>query len=233
MASRIGIWGGTRRFAGALPLCVVALILALAVVALGACGGDDDEQGAAVTPADLLASLPTANELGHKPLQEYEWDNATDMIVQGPVIPEDTSLEDLVAELEDAGFQAAAGAEFENPDEERNVRIVAAEFDSMEGAIDARDRMHEEDLKQPCATKFCLVSPVEYELEGIPDSAAAHHLPTGGELPPDVRPVEAFHAGFVVGPRLYVIQTDGAPDPALEGRFGRDIETLYDSALAN
>ena len=211
---------------------LVPLLSLLFLFAAAGCG-DDDEQETAVTPADLLASLPTANELGHKPFQEYEWDNATDMIVQGLVIPEDTSLEDLAAELEDAGFQAAAGAEFENPDEERNVRIVAAEFDSTEGATAARDRMHEEDLKQPCATKFCLVSPVEYELDGIPDSAAAHHLPTGGELPPDVRPVEAFHAGFVVGPRLYVIQTDGAPDPALEGRFRRDIETLYDSASAN
>ena len=207
-------------------------LLLLTAFATAGCG-DDDEQDTAVTPADLLASLPTANELGHKPFQEYEWDSATDMIVQGIVIPEDTSLEDLAAELEDAGFQAAAGAEFENPDEERNVRIVVAEFDSMEGAIDARDRLHEEDLKQPCATKFCIVSPVEYELDGIPDSAAAHHLPTGGELPPDVRPVEAFHAGFVVGPRLYMIQTDGAPDAAFEDRFGRDIETLYDSASAN
>ena len=210
---------------------LLSLLLLTAFAAAG-CGGDD-EPDAAATPADLLASLPTANELGHKPFQDYEWDNATDMIVQGIVIPEDTSLEDLTAELEDAGFQAAAGAEFENPDEERNVRIIAAEFDSMEGAIDARDRLHEEDLKQPCATKFCLVSPVEYELDGIPDSAAAHHLPTGGELPPDVRPVEAFHAGFVVGSRLYVIQTDGAPDPAFEGRFGRDTETLYASASAN
>ena len=73
--------------------------------AAGGCGGDDEQQ-AAVTPADLLASLPTANELGHKPFQEYEWENATDMIVEGPVIPEDTSLEDLAAELADAGFQA-------------------------------------------------------------------------------------------------------------------------------
>jgi hypothetical protein len=207
-------------------------LLLLTVFAAAGCG-DDDEQDTAATPADLLTSLPTADELGHKPFQEYEWDSATDMIVQGIVIPEGTSLEDLAGELEDAGFQAAAGAEFENPDEERNVRIVAAEFDSTEGAIDARDRLHEEDLKQPCATKFCIVSPVEYELDGIPDSAAAHHLPTGGELPPDVRPVEAFHAGFVVGTRLYVIQTDGAPDPAFESRFGGDIETLYDSALAN
>ena len=210
---------------------LLSLLLLTAFAAAG-CGGDD-EQEAAATPTDLLASLPTANELGHERFQEYEWDNATDMIVQGLVIPDDTSLEDLATELEDAGLQAAAGAAFENPDEERNVRIVAAEFDSREGAIAARDRMHEEDLKQPCATKFCLVSPLEYELDGIPDSAAAHHVPTGGELPPDVVPVEAFHAGFVVGPRLYVIQTDGAPDPALESRFGRDIETLYDSASAN
>jgi hypothetical protein len=210
---------------------LLSLLLLTAFAAAGC--GDDDEQDAAATPADLLASLPTANELGHQPFREDEWDSATDMLVQGIVIPEDTSLEDLAAELEDAGFQAAAGAEFENPDEDRNVRIAVAEFDSSEGATAARDRLHEEDLKQPCATKFCLVTPVEYELDGIPDSAAAHHLPTEGELPPDVRPVEAFHAGFVVDTRLYLIQTDGAPDPALESRFGRDIEALYDSASAN
>ena len=34
---------GTRRVTGALPIGMVALILGLAVIALGACGGDDDD----------------------------------------------------------------------------------------------------------------------------------------------------------------------------------------------
>jgi hypothetical protein len=206
------------------PLLSVMLLAAFAA----ACGDDDQEQGASVSSAELFAELPTANELGHDPWREYEWDSPTELLVDGIVIPE-ASTEDVAAELEQAGLQVGAGAEFENPRQKRNVRIGVVQFDSSEGAAEARDRLHEEDLKQPCVDA-CIVAPREYELDGIPESAAAHHVPTKGELPSDVVPVEAFHAEFVVGSRLYVIQTDGAPDEALEREFARDVAKLYESA---
>jgi hypothetical protein len=211
-----------RRF---VPLLFVLLIVGFA----GACGEDDEDQGTDTSSAGLLAALPTANELGHEPLNDYEWDNAIDLIVLGIFVPESTTAEDLASELDEAGFQAAAGAEFENPRQERNVRMAVVEFDSSEGAAEARDRLHEEDLKQPCA-EACLVAPQDYQLDEIPESAAAHHVPTKGNLPSDVVPVEAFHAEFVVGSRLYVIQTDGSPDPGMEGEFARDVAKLYESA---
>ena len=106
---------------------------------------------------------------------EFEWNNATDLLVQGLVIPEATRPSELGDEIEDAGFQGAVGRELVDSRHELNLRISAAQFDSEEGAREARDLLHEEDLKQPCSAA-CVVAPREYELADIPNSAAAHHV---------------------------------------------------------
>ena len=110
-----------------------------------------------------------------------------------------------------------------------NVRIFAMQFDSEEGALEARDLLHDEDLKSPCPDA-CIVTPIEYELDDVPDSAAVHHVPTRGDLPPGQSPVEAHHAGFVIGERLYVFQVDGKPSPTFSADFDKLIQTVYESA---
>jgi hypothetical protein len=54
------------RRAGAMRLCVGALLLAMAVIALGACGGDDEDRGGEVSLAELRSHLPAAGDLGLK-----------------------------------------------------------------------------------------------------------------------------------------------------------------------
>ena len=108
------------------------------------------------------------------------------------------------------------------------MRIRAAQFDSEEGALEARDLLHDEDLKLPCA-EACVVTPIEYELDDVPDSAAVHHVPTGGDLPPGQSPVEAHHAEFVIGPQLYVLQVDGKPSPTFSADFDKLMGTVYES----
>ena len=44
-----------------------------------------------VSIAELKSDLPAPGELGLKQQQEYEWDNATDLLVQGLVIPAATT----------------------------------------------------------------------------------------------------------------------------------------------
>jgi hypothetical protein len=110
MAS-MGSWGGTRRLAGALPIGMVALILALASIALGACGSDDDDEEGDVSLAELSSSLPTAADLGLDERSESEWDDATDLLVDGLVIGAGTEPSELGAAIEDAGFQGAVGKE--------------------------------------------------------------------------------------------------------------------------
>jgi hypothetical protein len=207
---------------------MTAIILALAMIALGACGDDDGDGQGDVSVTELKNSLPAADDLGLVQQGEFEWDNATDLLDRALVLPAATDASELGTAVEDAGFQAAVSRALEDPD--RNVRIVAAQFDSDQGALDVRDLLHEEDLKQPCA-EFCAVSPIEYELD-IPDSAAVHHVPTrvkppGGEHKGHV---EAHHAEFVIGPRLYVVQVDGPPSHTFSADFDKLMQTVYESA---
>jgi hypothetical protein len=219
---------GARR-PGAVPLGFGALLLAMAVIALGACGGNDDDGGGDVSLTELRSHLPAAGDLGLKEQRVAEWHHATDLLVQGLVIPEATTPSELGAAIQDAGFQGAVGSELADPRQRLNVRISAAQFDSEEGALEARDVLHEEDLKQPCRAA-CAVAPREYEFDEIPDSAAVHHAPVRGELPPGLSPVEAYHAEFVIGPRLYVVQADGPPSSTFGAEFERVGQTVYEAA---
>jgi hypothetical protein len=109
------------------------------------------------------------------------------------------------------------------------VRIRAAQFDSEEGALEARDLLHDEDLKTP-RPDACVVTPIEYELDDVPDSAAVHHVPTRVDLPPGASRVEAHHAEFVIGPRLYVVQVSGRPSSTFSADFDKLMRTVYGSA---
>jgi hypothetical protein len=110
-----------------------------------------------------------------------------------------------------------------------NVRISAAQFGSKQGALEARDALHKEDLKQPCRDA-CTVAPREYKLDEIPAHAAVHHAPVRGKLPPGMSPVEAYHAEFVIGRQLYVVQADGRPSSSFGAAFDRLVQTVYEAA---
>ena len=206
---------------------MVALILALAVIALGACGGDDDEGESEVSVAELNSSLPTAGDVGLEERSEWEWDDATEVVLDGLVVGAATDPGELGEALEDAGFQGAVGSDLGG--EDLNVLIRAIQFDSDEGALEARDLLHDEDLKSPCA-EACVVTPIEHELDGVPDSAAVHNVPTRGDLPPGQSKVEAHHAEFVIGPQLYVVQVSGQPSPTFSADFDELMRTVYESA---
>jgi hypothetical protein len=214
---------------------MAVLILALAVVAFGACGDDDDAEGE-LSVAQLSSSLPTAGELrldeappGPQAQGESESHDATDLFnkVDGLVIGAATDPSELGAAIEDAGFQHAVGRDFGSRD--LNVRIRAVQFDSEEGALEARDLLHEVDLKSPCPDA-CIVTPVEYKVDDVPDSAAVHHVPNRAVVPPGESGVEAHHAEFVIGPQLYVVQVDGTPSPTFSADFDKLMRTVYRSA---
>lgn len=204
--------------------------LATLVIVIAACGGGDgDDGGNDGSLAELRGHLAAAGDLGVQQQREFEWNNATDLLVQGLVIPEATTPSELGAAIEDAGFQGAVGRELADSRHKLNVRIGAAQFDSAEGAREARDLLHEQDLKQPCSSA-CIVSPREYELADIPNSAAAHHVPVRGKLPLGRFKVEAHHAEFVIGAQLYVVQADGRPSATFGAEFDRIMRSVYEAA---
>jgi hypothetical protein len=207
---------------------LAVLVLVPVVIALGACGGDDDDGGEAdVSVAELSSSLPTAGDLGLDERQTADWDDATELLTTDLVIGGLTEPSELGAAIEDAGFQAAAGSDLEGRD--LNVRLRAIQFDSEEGALEARDLLHDEDLKPPCP-EDCIVTPVEYELDDVPGSAAVHHVPVRRDLGPGNPKVEAHHAEFVTGSQLYVVQVDGQPSPTFSDDFDKLMGTVYESA---
>lgn len=216
----------TRSRAVALPL--VGLLL-LAALAGAGCGGDDDDGGGDVSLAELKSSLPAAADLGLEPGRDFEWDNATDFMFQGPFFPEGTTPSELIADIDAAGFEGAVGSHLTDKPHKWNLSISVAEFDSDEGAVEARDRLHEEDLKQPCFAA-CAVTPREYELDGIPDSTAVHQVPNEGKPPPGVFEFESYLAEFVIGPQLYVVQSDGPPDWTSSTEFDQAVTTVYEAA---
>src|SRR5687768_3076953 len=109
---------------------LVVLVLLPAVMVVGACGGDDDDDdgGGDVSVAELSSSLPTARDLGLEESQQADWDDATELLNEGLVIGGTTDTRALGAELEDAGFESAAGSDFGRGN--LNVRTRAIQFDS-------------------------------------------------------------------------------------------------------
>ena len=75
-----------------------------------------------------------------------------------------------------------------------NVRIRAIQFDSDEGALDARDLLHAEDLKQPCVDEGVSSTPREYELEEDPGCRRGSPRADWGAPAPGQAKVEAHHA---------------------------------------
>ena len=185
-------------------------------------GGDDDDEGSEHASAETLSStLPSGDDLQLDEGSERELDEATD-VTAFLVVGGATDPDELGATIEDAGFEEAVSKEFSG--DNLNVRMLAAQFDSDEGALEARDLLHEEDLKSPCPDK-CIVTPLEYELGDVPDSAAVHHVPNE-----DDGPVEAHHAEFVIGPNLYAVQVDGKPSKTFTADFDELMQTVYESA---
>ncbi len=216
---------GLARSLGRSPL--PTLLIGLALLGAG-CGGDDDG-GGGVSPEDLASRLPAAEDLKLETEREFTWDNSTDFAFDGFFFSEGTTASELIATLDDAGFEAGAGARLKDPAKMRGVQLSVAQFESDDGAVEARELLHAEDLKQPCFAA-CTVTPTEYELDGIPGSAAVHHMPNEGKPPPGLFKFEAYHAEFAIGSQLYVIQMDSPPDPTLGAAFDDVVASAYKTA---
>ena len=200
-----------------------------AVAALGAaavgCGDDDEPEGP--SPESLKSLLPPASQLGPlKPGQTFEWDNATDLVVIGLVFPEATAPSDSSAQIEDAGFVAAAGELLMPRGGGSPVNVTAIAFDSPEGATQAQDYLHAQDLEQPCLAA-CAVNPEELSIEEIPDATAVHHVPIEADLPPGLHPFEGFAVEFPIGSNLFYAAASADPGDIPVSDFKRGATRFY------
>jgi hypothetical protein len=192
----------------------------LVVTLFAGCGGDDE-----TSPDSLSSRLLPASELpGFKVKRTFEWDKAVDYAVQGVFFSENTKPSELVGVIEDSGFEAGAGQDFAQGAMGPGISVRAVKFASSEGAEDVRDRLHQEDLTQPCYG-VCSQIQSAFTVTGIPDALGAQSRPDPvppANAPP---PFEGYAVEFAVGPYLYVVAGGGEP-----GSLGR--ERVLDAAAA-
>jgi hypothetical protein len=196
---------------------VTGLLLALP---LAACGGDDE-----TSPESLRSRLlPAAEVPDYKVERTFEWDHPADYVVQGLFIAQSTRPSEVIDVVEDAGFEAGAGEIFAKGAEGPHIHVLAAKFGSDDAARDVRDRVHQEDLKQPCYGA-CSQIQSDVAVSGIPDSRGAQSVPDPNPPPDAPPPFEAFAVEFTVGPYLYIV--GGGAEP---GRLKR--QQVIDAATA-
>ena len=209
---------------------LVAFTVAVPVAGVGAgCGGDGGDEA---SPADLESLLPPPSQLvaGLEAERTFEWDEAIDFIVMGTQLPENTAPSDAGAKMDDAGFQAAAGEQVGEKGESGAANFVdVARFDSAEGATEAQDYLHQQDLQQPCAGA-CVVSPQDFSIDEIPGATAVHQVPTKGDVPPGLEPFEAYSVEFTIGSDLFYATASGDPGDIPPPVFGKAAIAFYDYA---
>jgi hypothetical protein len=211
---------GTRR-----GLSLAGLICA--ALALGAgCGGDDE-----TSPASLKAQLVPASQLRLKVEEPFEWDNPIDFIVDGVLIPAGTKHSDAIEEIDDFGFEAGYGEILRPRGGGPDIHLDVAKFDSDDGARDARDYLHQQDLQQPCFAA-CSVNPEDLDVNGVPNLEGVHQVPLPkAQIPPGAGPpFERFVVEFTIGPYLYIVDAGGAPGDTPPRRFASGTKIVYEYA---
>jgi hypothetical protein len=214
------ISGAFRRNLG-----LAVLISAALAVGVG-CGGDNE-----TSPASLKAQLVPASQLRLKVEEPFEWDNPIDFTVDGVFLPAGTKPSDAIEEIEDFGFEAGYGELLRPRGGGPDIHLEVAKFDSDDGARDARDYLHQQDLQQPCFAA-CTVNPEDLNVEGVPDLKGVHQVPLPkAQVPAGAGPpFERFVVEFTIGPYLYIVDANGDPGDTPPGRFASGTKIVYEYA---
>jgi hypothetical protein len=142
------------------------------------------------------------------------------------LLSENTRLSEVIDVIGEAGFEAGAGEELSKGPMGPGMSVVAAEFASDDGAEEVRDRLHQENLKQPC---YGTCSQIQSELSvtGIPEAMGAQTLPDPKPPPDPPPPFEGYAVEFTLGSYLYVINGGGPPGSGMKDRVLDAATALY------
>jgi len=189
----------------------VSVVIVMLALGLGACGDDNGGPSTAELKSQLL---PASDVKGFKVERSFEWDNPTDLVVQGLLLPAETVPSDAVSEIDDAGFDAAAGEDFVvskgSPFDGPQMKNYVIATGSNGDAKKLRDYLHSQDLKQPCF-QVCSVNPSAIAVPGIPDAKGAQLLPQKEPPPNAPPPFEGYAVEFPIGDQLYFVGGGGGP----------------------
>jgi|GEM_PF-5109581 len=187
-----------------------AAACALTCVAAAGCGSSSKVSSASLQPR----LLPSSAVPGFGLERTLDWSDPVNLVGEGVALPERTRPSSAVSEFTGAHFLGGAGEWLirgRGSENEAEVRLGVAQFQSAADANHVRDWMHEQDLTQPCYSQ-CTFSPAPATIAGIPGVlyvVQTGHVPAppkGAHLPPGVHvpPGPAnFLAEFTIGPRMY------------------------------
>jgi hypothetical protein len=204
-------------------LLPLSAVLALALFA--GCGGSDKS----TSPASLNSRLLSASQMpGFKVSRTFEWDNPTDLFVQGLFTSETTKPSEFIRALENDGFDAGAGEQLQRGGNQGPQGLVdVLKFKSDKGAHKALDLIHNETLKQPCYSA-CSENPGEIEVAGIPGAKASQQVPLKNPPKGAGPPFVGYAVEFPIRSFLYVINAGGAPGSIKKSLVADAAKAYYD-----
>ena len=219
---------------------IAGVIMALALVTLAGCGGDDDADTAAPTP--LTQRVLTAEDApGSKP-DPVETPQATEdfdeFIEALGDFAIDPDTEEITAVFEEAGFEGArTETRFYGDTHNRTAPHVISsviQLQSDDGATSALDWL-EEDSKKPCPMS-CAVQISDFDVDDIPGARGIHRSATAEDIErvgtADERPFDSYWVGFTDGSFVYTVDLHGPPGSVSEEE-ALEIANAYYERLAS
>ncbi len=200
------------------------LLLAVTLITLSACGGEDDEETS--DPVPLEQRVVTAEDApGSKPDPVETRQSTVDFdefIVALGDLAVDPDTEEMTDVFEKAGFEGAVidtrfFGETHRP-EAPHIASSVIQLQSEEGATSALDWL-EADRMKPCP-ETCAVQLSKFDAGDLPDgrgvhaSASAEDIEAVGKA--DERPFDAYWIGFTDGPYVYTVDLAGPPGSVSE-----------------
>jgi hypothetical protein len=217
------------------------LVVALALVTLVGCGGDDD--------AETVGSIPLAQRVltaedapGSKP-DPVETPQATEdfdeFIEALSNLAIDPDTEEMTSVFEEAGFE---GARIEtrfygetHTGTAPHVISSVIQLQSEDGATSALDWL-ESDISKPCPGS-CAVQRSEFDVDDIPSARGIHRSATAEDIErvgtADERPFDSYWVGFTDGPYAHTVDLHGPPGSVSEEEALEIASAYYERLTGN
>ena len=220
------------------------VLVSVAVVALVACGGNDDKTSAA--PLPIAQRFVTAEDApGSKPDPVETRQTTVDLdefITALRDFAVDPNTEELTALFKEAGFKSAGvDTRFfgQTHSSETSVHVFSSfiEVGSKDGATSALDWLEADQMK-PCPMS-CAVQRSSFQVDGIPDARGVHRVATAEDIErvgrADEQPQDDYWIGFTDGPIVYTMVLHGhaVPGTVSEEQAQEIASAYYDRLTGN
>ena len=204
------------RFAA--PLLVA---VAVAVIALVGCSGDDEPAAAPLPVAQRFVSAEDAPGSKTDPVEKRETTTDYDIFIpalsERAIDPDTDEMAEVfeTADFKSAGVDARFYGETHSPETSVHVFSSFIELGSDDAATGALDWLETDQMK-PCPMS-CAVQRSSFEVDDLPDARGVHRVATAEDIErvgtPDEQPQDDYWIGFTNGPIVYTMVLHGHAVP--------------------